>query len=358
MISNDRVRERPPFLDREPLRDLSGVQYLYPTFRQALLDYLTQLPRGAVLVPDYVPQGVHDPYRRAGWEIAFYPVGLGLAPGRDALARRIAARPPDHFVYIHHFGVYIEEGVRLARELLPGGAVLLEDFAHTLPQDGVPIIGDLAAYSFTKMLGVPEGALLWFRDEGRLTPCRHGADDEPARRLREKLEGRLAFESFFARRDLPRAVEAAARRLLRRRAEYYGFLQARYPAIRARIGARSRAILERADLARVTARRREIARLYVAELDPRLLLPVPRESLTRQALYAFPVAVSDRAAFLAHLRRRGVRGTALVDHWWFQPEDPRHELLSRHCLLPVNHYLSDEKVRRVIGAANAVAGLR
>jgi len=355
MISNDRARERPPFLRDAPLRDLGDAPYLYPTFRQALLDYLSQIPRGAVLMPDYVPQGVHDPYRRAGWEIAFYPVAASLALDREAIARALDARRPDHVVLIHHFGVYIEENVRLARELLPAGTALLEDFAHSLPQDDVPVRGDLAAYSSTKMLGVAEGARLVLRGEARAAPCRYAPEDAASRALRSRLERRLAFESFFAARDLPRVADSAMRRLLRRRAEYYGYVQENYSEIRARIGSRSRTMLERIDLVRVAERRRKIARLYVEGLDPRLLLPVPRESLIRQALYAFPILVADRTAFMAGMRRRGVRASALVDHWWFQAEEPGHELRDRHVLLPANHYLSDVKVRRVIEAANEAA---
>ncbi len=357
MISGDRVCERAPFLAGAPIRSVGRLRYLYATFRQGLLDYITQRSPGTVLMPDYVPQGVHDPYLRAGWRIVFYPTDITMALDGPALSRLIAAEKPDHIVYIHYFGIYIEENIRILRGIVPAEVLLLEDFAHTLPQDDVPVTGRLAAYSFTKMLGVPEGALLWFRDKADLVPCRTTEDDQRAQTLRGCLTRRCALESFFATVTVPRRAESAIRRLLRGPTEYYDFLQEHYPAIRAPIGRRSREILERVDLARIAARRREIARLYVEGLDQRLRLPQPDEALTRQALYAFPVQVEDRGAFHRHLRARGVRGTALVDHWWFKEERPVHALRDRHYLLPVNHYLGDGKIRRVISAANAyVAG--
>ena len=355
MISNDRAGERPPYLAPAPLRDASRWQYLYATFRQALLDYLTQRTPGTVLMPEYVPQGVHDPYLRAGWRIVFYPVDLTLALDAAQVSALVAAHRPEHFVLIHTFGVYLEENVRRARQMLPAGTALLEDFAHTLPQEDLPVAGDLAAYSFTKMLGVPEGALLWIRNRDGFPPCRYSADDSRSLELRARLSRRAALESLFARRRLPRVAESALRRLLRGRTEYYDFLQTNYPSIRARIGRRSRDLLERVDFARVAARRREIAGLYVGGLDRRLLLPVPAEALTRQALYAFPVQVDDRAAFHLRLRARGVRGTMLVDHWWFKEGPSRNELIERHYLLPINHYLRDDTIRRVIDAVNACA---
>ncbi len=357
-LSNDRAAERPPFLSASPRRRLDRLQYLYATFRQALLDYLTQRPTGTVLMPDFVPQGVHDPYLRAGWRILFYSVDLTLALDGEALARAIAAERPDHVVAIHYFGVYREENLRVLRAVLPERTTLLEDFGHTLPQEDVPVTGQLAAWSFTKLLGVAEGGLLWFGDRSALVPCRYGPDTPPARELRGRLERRLALESFLARGGTPALAGSIARRLLRGRTDYYDFLQARYPEIRAPIGRRSRELLERVDFARVAERRRAIARLYVEALDRRLRLPVPESALLRQTLYAFPVQVDDRGAFLRHLRRSGVRGGALVDHWWFQTERPPHPLRDRHCLLPANHHLTDAEVRRIVAAANAFAGGR
>lgn len=358
MISNDRAGERPPFLAPSPIRDPGRLQYLYATFRQGLLDYLDQGTPGTVLMPDFVPQGVHDPYLRAGWRIVFYPSAISMALDLKTLSRRLEAERPRHVVYIHYFGAYLQENLEILRSILPAETTLLEDFGHTLPQDDLKPQGGLAAYSFTKMLGVPEGGLLWFRDRTAMRPCRYGQDGELSLDLRRRLERRASLEAFFARRSAPAAVESLVRRLLRRRTDYYGFLQERYPEIRARIGPRSREILARVDLARVAERRREIARLYVEGIVPRLKLPVADEALLRQPLYGYPVQVDDRRAFHLHLRGHGVRGSALVDHWWFQEERPPHALRDRHYLLPANHYLGDDDIRRVIAAANQFVARR
>jgi hypothetical protein len=93
MISNDRPRERGRFLRDAPARDVRALQYLYATFRQGLLEFLGRRPPGVVLMPDYVPEGVYDPFKRRGFEIVFYPMGPDLRLSRDVLDRALAGGP-------------------------------------------------------------------------------------------------------------------------------------------------------------------------------------------------------------------------------------------------------------------------
>jgi dTDP-4-amino-4,6-dideoxygalactose transaminase len=354
MISNDRPRERGRFLRDAPARDVRALQYLYATFRQGLLEFLGRRPPGVVLMPDYVPEGVYDPFKRRGFEIVFYPMGPDLRLSRDVLDRALAGRRADWIICIHTFGTYVEENVATVRAMASGGALMLEDFAHTLPDPGVPLTGDVAAYSFTKMLGVAEGALLWFARKDLLEASAYSPLDRAGARVRSLMERKFALDSFFADHPAPRVVEGAARRLLRRGMDYYPRLMEHYPSLRARVAERWIEVLNRVDLAGVTERRREIARIYLERLDPRLRLALPDECFLRQALYAFPVRVDDPPAFHAHLGARGIRGFALTDHWWFS-EGRGSELLRRHYLLPANHHLSDAKIARVARAANEYA---
>lgn len=281
------------------------------------------------------------------------PSDLRLRPAPLRAALRM--HRPDVFVYIHHFGVCLRENLELIRALIGPGVLLVEDFAHSLPFSGVPLTGDLALFAASKSLGVADGGLLWFRD-GRVSGgAAYGPETAAGETLKARWELGLSLEDLFARlRPGPR-LQTLARRCLGARLDAYSLLAARYRDMAAPVSEASLRTLERLDFAAVHARRRALARLYLAGLEPRFRLDLPDEACLRQSLLAFPVLVDDQERFHAHLVRRGAMGYRLTDHWL--PEGRQASALyRRHYLLPLGHHLSDTDVARVIVAANAYPG--
>jgi hypothetical protein len=370
MISFQRRRERPPFLAASPLRDLGKETGLHATVRQGLYRYLVASGLKRALIPDYAPEGVYAPLRDAGLSVAFYPMPLDLRLDPVALRAAVAAQRPDLIAYIHPFGLYLEENLETLRAALPAGALLLEDFALTLPCAEVVPRGDLALYAFSKLLGVPEGGLLKiaaasgsgpagsFEPADAAGPTGSGrqavgyaAPSPEGRELSARLEKQLALQDRMARMRAGLILQRCLGLAAGKGAEYYPYLTAHYRAIAQPLAEGSRRLLERIDFAAVTRRRRELAGLYLRGLDARFRL-APEAAYLRQALCAFPVRVDDQERFHAFLIRGGVQGYRLSDRWWFAPGPPS-ALHRGHYLLPLSHYLADGDIARVIARVNA-----
>jgi hypothetical protein len=371
MISFHRRRERPPFLADSPLRDLSREAGLHATARQGLYRYLIATGLKRALIPDYAPEGLYAPLKDAGVSVSFYPMPPDLRIDPVAFAQAVAAHRPDLIAYIHPFGLYLEENLDTVRAALPGGALLLEDFALSLPCAEVAPRGDLALYAFSKLVGVAEGGMLksgtapgagttglWndagpFGRAGDAAEGGYGAPTAEGRELTVRLERQLALQDRMARMRAGPILQRGLALAAGKGAEYYPYLTAHYRAIGEGISDASRRILERIDFEAVTRRRRDLARIYLRGLDPRFRL-APEAAYLRQALCAFPVRVENQESFHAFLIRGGVQGYRLTDRWWFPPGPPS-PLHRGHYLLPMVHYLTDAEIGRVIERVNAYA---
>ena len=356
MISFHRPREGPPFLGTFPLRNLGGLPYFHSTLRQGLYGYFLRAGRQRALLPDFCPEGIYAPLRDAGLKIAFYGVGPDLSLDRGGLRRMVESFRPDVFLYIHHFGLRLEGNLRLVRESLNPGTLLVEDLAHTLPEWGfgpptAPDFGDLALYAFPKLLGVAEGGLLLFRRADPAATVPYGPESGPGRTLARRLEAHLAYENWVRRLRLSPRLQSLLRHFVGKRADYYGHLMRHYRDIASPVSAASLRVLERVDFQAIGARRRAVATQYWEGLDPRFRLGPPREAYLQAPLLAFPIKVDDQDRFHAHLAKAGVLGFRLTDRWWFPPEAPG-ALYHGHYLLPMGHHLGDGEIRAVIARAN------
>lgn len=366
MISFHRRRERPPFLAASPLRDLSRERWLHSTARQGLYRYLIASGRKRALLPDYAPEGLYAPLRDAGLSIAFYPMPLDLRIDPAALGKAIADHGPDLVAYIHPFGLYLEENLEALCAALPAGALLLEDFALSLPCAEVVPRGALALYAYSKLLGVAEGGLVKATETAGVESLSAGGDAGVAGaagaygaptpeggELSARLANQLILQDRMGRLRAGPILQRALAFASGKGAEYYPYLTAHYRGIAQPVPDASRRLLERIDFQAVTRRRRELARLYLRGLDPRFLL-APETAYLRQALCAFPLRVNDQEKFHAFMIRGGIQGYRLTDRWWFSPGPPS-PLHRGHYLLPLGHYLSDAEIGRVVERVNAYA---
>ena len=320
--------------------------------RQGLFAYFSGKGYKRILMPDFVPEGIYDPFLRLGYEIRFYHVSMDLGIDKNELFSIGEAFSPDIFVSIHYFGVYRPGILAAAREAMPRQVIFIEDFGHTLPTASVPLTGDICCYSFTKTLGVAEGSCVWFNARNYLEECRYEPDNGKSRELKKRMAAKLTAETICGRFCCNRYAASAIRMLFGNRAAYYPYLMSHYTSSLARVSPRWRSILDRVDFEAVTRRRRDIARLYCEKIDPDLLLHIPKEDMTRQALFGFPLRVKERNAFDEYLASHDIQGLILNDRWWFWRDTEPSELFYHHYLLPMNHYFSDKKIERVIRIVN------
>jgi hypothetical protein len=164
MISNFNVPEPSLYFSEINLRNTEAYHYLFPALRQGLLQYFKKTKYKKVLLPEYVPEGIYDPFKRLGFEIQFYSLDKNTNLNQEELVAGISEFQPDVFVYIHHFGIYNHLNIEFIKKNIVGMNILfLEDFAHSLPSSKSVFMGDICTFSFTKMLGTSQGSLVWIR---------------------------------------------------------------------------------------------------------------------------------------------------------------------------------------------------
>ncbi len=142
-----------------------GRSYTFLLARTAIYHALHALgigPRDHVLLPAYLCDAAVQPVSALGATVDFYEVGEDCRADLDALRAGITSATRA-VMCVHYFG--FPQPLEPLRELCDRhGLVLIEDCAHVLPPAaGDPIIGrvgDLAVYSWRKLLPVEDGATL------------------------------------------------------------------------------------------------------------------------------------------------------------------------------------------------------
>ncbi|MBD3346361.1 MAG: hypothetical protein GF401_15005 [Chitinivibrionales bacterium] len=353
MITNDRQFEKPPFLLETPIRNFSTQQWCYPALRQGIYEYFRQKPFRRVLLPEYVPQGIHDPFKKLNFEIGYYPVELSLKLKKDQLQRCISDFNPEVFVYIHYFGTYVKENINLLKEILPAQTIFFEDFAHTVPCDTLVYSGDICGFSFSKIAGVAEGSLMIFPRSEPDNDCTYVSESRASKELHTRFRMKLITEHLCSTVTTVPYLQRLVSFFAGKSRHYYPFLMDHYTETMTHVSPSTAKIINRLDFNKIYERRKAIAQHYLERLDSRYLFDLPRECFLAQALYGFPVVVDSQEKFQRFLQQHGVRGFMLKDRWWFKDSRQNSELLHCHYLLPINHTLSDTQVDRIIKAVNS-----
>jgi perosamine synthetase len=148
-------------VDTRPWANVPQFPGVIGTFmgRDALalaVSYLDLQPDDTVLLPAFTCEEVIRPFR-GRTRITFYGVGPELAADPDEIRAKLSASRARAMLVIHYFGFlqpYREEIQRICREQ---GTWLIEDCAHSLLTAGSGETGDLAVYSFRKIIPLPDG---------------------------------------------------------------------------------------------------------------------------------------------------------------------------------------------------------
>jgi perosamine synthetase len=109
-----------------------------------------------VLLPAYTCQEVLRSFMKKA-KVVFYDVGSDLAIDPDALRRQLASRRVRMVLTTDYFGFRQPHRLAIKRACADAGAWLVEDCAHSLLTDGAGDTGDLAIYSFRKIVPVHDG---------------------------------------------------------------------------------------------------------------------------------------------------------------------------------------------------------
>jgi dTDP-4-amino-4,6-dideoxygalactose transaminase len=316
-----------------------------------------------VLLPAFVPEGLHAPFQRLGWKIILYRIDREGDPDFEDLERLLKAEHPALAILIHYFGLPKPIGhfAELARI---HGTLSLEDLAHAYlgeSADGpLGTRGDLVLYSLPKMVGVPDGAALVLRRG--VAPGLQPPEDHWRHRLyvaKASVDLAIASGARFFPHPLGTFGFKAAGMVLS--GNPYGTLM-RYFLAPAPMSGLSHRLLGRVDHESLPGRRRALARVYAEKLD-REKFPFFRGAAEpTNVMMGFPVTVTDRVRFKRYLAQKAVGGVFWERKWDFIPESERDRhadalwLMRHHYLFPLHQKLAPWQAARVAELANLWPG--
>lgn len=336
------IYHKPPKENADFLLNSSN-EFSYPVFtlaRQAIYHFFRQFQGKSILLPAYTADGVYLPLKQLGFKIHFYDLDLDLHLQEDYFNN---FNPQNTIVYyIHHYGLWIDDNVKLLQNLKDKGFLIVEDKALTLPYKKVKTIGDIEVYSWHKLLGLPCGGAVISEKYDKLV-CNGGGSIKSSElktvlkiffyfysnhfirfipplpfRIYNKLVWQLFGKNLFVIYEIPETISLAD------------------PIIKKQIC--------KIDFVKVSTKRILNAEILYKNIHPKYLLPVGKGAYLRQSLIGFPIMVDDQGRMMKYLLKRGVHGFALRNGWKPDELDYEPELLKSVFLLPVHHYLNDKEL--------------
>jgi dTDP-4-amino-4,6-dideoxygalactose transaminase len=303
-------------------------------------------PGDEVLVPAYHHGSEIEALGRAGLRCRFYEIGERLEPDARALEALLTERT--RALQIVHYLGFPQDAPRWRRWCDEHGVRLIEDAAHAWlgSVGGRPTgsFGDLSIFCLYKMVGVPDGGAAL---------CRSAAPAEPGRPPVRPVGLAVEHALWLATRSGAVARVATTVRPARPYDAAADFsLGAPRPASVA-----TRLVLARIAHERVVARRRTNYEQLAACLPPELVPPAFATVPDGVCPFVLPVAVRDKPALLAEMRRARVHA---LDLWSVPhpslPADafPRSAALRRHVAgLPVHQELTARDIDRIAATVRA-----
>lgn len=291
------------------------------------------------------------PLVAAGKEIHYYDVPCDLTVDQQRI-EELALPPNDTaFLYIHYFGVYVQQNIDLMNALQAKGYYIIDDRSSTLPVSTYIERADATAYSFYKSVGVGCGGEMRTKTEV------HADERDMDAFNRELMRSMNRNFQFYANPlfvKLPAPCYRLANRLL---SQFVEFDHLKPRALSEHLFRLPHALseqLQRIDFDKVTKRRVEIARMYYQNIDPKLFLPISIESVSKQSLIGFPLLVDNPMKLIKQLLRKGIVAFHQAEKWWWDPAAEHSELYNRNVLLPMGHQMTDIDVRHIIQSVNKV----
>lgn len=350
-----------------PLPDAGASACRLATGRSALLHLIHRLPASCtntVLLPTYVAEGVIQPFREAGFEIAFYRLQPDLSPQvEDVAALLQRADGQAVFVLIHYFG-FSACSEALSSVLMHYDAIVVDDLAHAPFTAGVNgrLLGEgaeVALYSLNKFLPVVDGAILLSRhpdidvaiDEMGLLELPQAAQAA----YREHLQA--AAELAASRPDVAQPLLPALEETYER---YYAVINGDLSPHRQ--SAASRQLESTFPYRQLIEQRQAHSRVLYQELKSpsfELVYPTLPDGVVPFCIPA-RVPADRRGEILEQLFARGILLSTLQDKWDFIPAGREAHFpvetafLREHVLIPVSEFISADAMWYMVEQLNLV----
>jgi len=330
----------------------------------ALIRELRLTSADAVLMPAYIAEGVIQPFRSAGVQIAYYRLTSELRPHVDDIKAILGGHPNARLMIVWHpFGFEAPMG-ELTSIARAHGVDILVDCAHAAfseTREGVPFgeAGEFALFSWNKFVPVPDGAFLKGASKNGTGDERSDAEIGPAAIANYLCHLRTNAE--LLRCQDPRAAAVLLEKTSQYYDEYYAVIKSdlspkRPSEVSSRIG---RALSLRA----LSSQRRRNARTLYNAVTNTTLRFVFATCDPGVVPFAVPMvtAASSRDRLLEHAWASGIHLATLVDRWNFIPPGrERHfstelDFMQSHVLVPVNEFLTEGDMGLIADMLNRFA---
>lgn len=346
MISNNRIFDKRKYVNLSTVNKFEKCSFFYPFLRQGLFLFLKNKPYKTVLLPSYVAEGIIDPFKKLNYVIKFYDIDK-----KGLIDKRIFDESVDVFVYIHYFGIYHKANIQTVIENKKLQTLFVEDFAHTVYSKKLILTGDICTFSFTKTIGIIEGACLLFNRVNNVEPCIFVNHKKISSKLRFILYSKLVLATYLKNRVLN--VVGNKMLAICGYSDYYSLLMKTYTSNYPALTKKTMCKLKHFDFEEAAKIRQRYARMYYEKLNPELLYDISQEAYLQQALFAFPIKVNNRDFFIKELNNMSISPLTLTSNWWFNDNGNKY-FHNTHLLLPINQNLSEKEILRVVESVNSV----
>lgn len=338
------------------------------TGRSALLHLIHRLPPSCVrtvLLPAYAAEGVIQPFRAAGFEIALYRLQPDLRPDVDDVASLLQqAGGQAVMVLIHYFG-FPARSDALSSVLAQHDAIVVDDLAHapfTTTADGhfLGESSDLALYSLNKFLPVVDGAILLSNRADIDVAVDEAALPELPEEAQAAYRAHLQAAGALAGCDDPERARQWLRALGESYEQYYATINADLSPHRQSAAARR---MEAAfPYRQLIEQRRTNGRLLYEGLQSSAFVPVYPTLADGVVPFCIPARVpaARRDEILERLFARGILLSTLQDKWDFVPAGRESHFavetafLREHVLIPVSEFISADAMWYIVEQLNLI----
>ena len=295
----------------------------------------------AVLLPAYICPEVLRPFLGTT-RVRFYDIRHDLAADLDEIRLSTSDGRVKMMMIINYFGFLQPDRTEIRKLCSEQGIVLMEDCAHSLLTDGSGDTGDLAIYSFRKLLPVPDGGGLTTHLEQTVRPCFYPKTYSNALSILITIKLWLKVRVDL----LSRAGLTARTKSLLPETTMTGAIDGRILPM----SSFARRGIRHASFADIVANRRRDFEFWLgAARRTSLFTPVFDTLPPGVCPLGFPVRAHDRQSLRARLEGAGV---PLKIHWHLPPAvgpefTNSHQLSARILTLPVYPDLSRRERDRI-----------
>jgi len=338
---------------------------LYGSGREAIVSLISGIEKNRiVLLPAWLPEGIYMPFFELNWQIKQYKIYKNGFPDIDHFKLLLEKIKPSFAVVINYFGVS-PDVVKIKEICNNYGTYLINDRAHSFPQKDCifneKTDGDVVLFSFPKLIGIPDGALLIINNLNLLQTI-----SKPGESIKHIF---YVIHSLY-KLVYPVITEKIRIKILKKIIVILisfinSIIKDPYERLRgyflkpAPMSGISKKILKRINFKVFFNKRKKFAELYYTNLDESKFKFIGDSKLSDKIMIGFPVLIEKRSEFEKHLAKKNIFGQKFDKNWGYLPEENPglfkdvDNLKDQHLLFPMNQKLKECQILKIIDHANS-----